>query len=108
MVMVPWNAPAALVQVRRRGPLGNPLVVRFQVEPGLAEPDEDFIVPADNRVRFGEGEDLALVVISLVQRTDSRGTRSLWLSLLGGNIDPDGIPEVQVVLMNGGPQADLP
>ena len=77
-------------------------MVRFEIEPGLAEPDEDFIAPDDNRVQFGEGEDAALIVIPLVQRTDNRGTRSLWLTLIGDNIDPDGIREVQVVLMNAG------
>ncbi len=99
-LQVPWNAPAAMVQVRRTGSLDEPASIRFQIEAGLAEPDEDFIVPADSRVEFRQGEDAALIVIPLVQRTDTRGTRSLWVTLIGDNIDPEGISEIQVVLMN--------
>lgn len=99
-MQVPWNAPAALVALRRTGSLAEPSTVEFDIEPGLAEPDEDFVAPDEGRVEFDADEDTALIIIPLVQRTAARGTRSLWVTLSGDSVDPDGINEIQVVLMN--------
>jgi len=91
-------APAALVPVRRQGPLQQRAEIRFAIDPGSARPDEDFMPPPNNIAVFEPGQAETLIIVPLIRSVEQRTTRSFWIQLrTPGNLTGE-FPEIQVVL----------
>jgi serine/threonine protein kinase len=96
---VPAAEPAILLPVLREGPLDEAAQLQFQVLPGTAQADEDFVPSPDSTVRFAAGEERALIILPLLRGGAPRGERSLRVRLLVDDpVTAGDVMEVQVTL----------
>ncbi len=91
--------PAILLPVIREGALAAEARLRFQILPGSARPEEDYVPSSDSSVRFAAGEERALIIVPLYRGGEPRGERSLRVRLLVDDPAAAGdVTDVQITL----------
>jgi hypothetical protein len=79
---VPGTQPAILLPVIREGALDSQTRLEFEILPGSARPDEDYVPASGSSVRFAVGEERALIIVPLFRGGATRGERDLRVRLL--------------------------
>lgn len=97
---------AAALTVWRFNPRAGALDVDFRLTPVDARPDEDFIAPAANRIRFEAGESVAVVYLPLVLDNTREPDETLTITLDGDDV-PEGVYRTTTVrIIDGGDDAN--